>query len=49
MQSFENSKGLMSLFVENKETELKLLYDLYRPVKDGLKPIADLYKNFLVK
>jgi cullin 1 len=39
----------MNLFVESKEAEIKLLYKLYRPVKDGLKPIADMYKSFLVK
>lgn len=39
----------MNLFVESKEAEIKLLYKLYRPVKDGLKPIAEIYKSFLVK
>ena len=46
---YENPKGLVSLFVHCKEPEMKLLYKLYRPIKDGLKPIHDLYRAFLVK
>ena len=26
-----------------------MLYRLYSPIKDGLKPMADLYKAFLIK
>ena len=47
--NFELPRGLLSLFVLNKEAELKLLFKLYRPIKDGLKPIADLYKAYLVR
>ena len=49
MQNYENPRGLVSLFVQTQEEEMKLLYKLYKPIKDGLKPIADLYKAFLVK
>jgi hypothetical protein len=49
MLNYETPRGLVSLFVETKEEEMKLLYKLYRPIKDGLKPIADLYKAYLVK
>lgn len=47
--NFEQPRGLLSLFVLNKEADLKLLFKLYRPIKDGLKPIADLYKAYLVR
>lgn len=47
--NFEQPRGLLSLFVLSKEADLKLLFKLYRPIKDGLKPIADLYKAFLVR
>lgn len=39
----------MSLFVESKESDMKLLFKLYRTIKDGLKPVAELYKSFLVR
>ena len=48
-QNYDNPRGLVSLFVESKEAEMKLLYKLYRPIKDGLKPVADLYKAYLVR
>lgn len=34
----------MTLFVQNNFDALKLLYKLYSPVKEGLKPIADKFK-----
>ena len=36
--------GIMTLFVQNNFDALKLLYKLYSPVKEGLKPIADKFK-----
>jgi cullin 1 len=47
--NFEQPRGLLSLFVLSKEADLKLLFKLYRPIKEGLKPIADLYKAYLVR
>jgi hypothetical protein len=44
---FENAKGAVKLFVNGEEDDLRLLYKLYRPTKDGLKPIADFYRAFL--
>ena len=40
--------GIQSLFDQNNFESLKLLYQLYCPVKDGLKPIGDKFKNQLV-
>ena len=37
----------MTLFKENNFEALKLLYRLYNPVKEGLKPIADKFKQQL--
>ena len=34
----------MSLFAQNNQEALKLLYKLYCPVAEGLKPIADKFK-----
>ena len=34
----------MTLFKQNNFEALKLLYKLYNPVKEGLKPIADKFK-----
>lgn len=48
-QNFDNASGLVSFFVHSKEKELAMLYRLYSPIKDGLKPIADVYKSFLIK
>ena len=36
--------GIMTLFKQNNFEALKLLYKLYNPVKEGLKPIADKFK-----
>ena len=36
--------GIMTLFKQNNFEALQLLYKLYNPVKDGLKPIADKFK-----
>ena len=34
----------MTLFAQNNFDALTLLYKLYSPVKEGLKPIADKFK-----
>lgn len=39
----------MTLFVQNNFDALKLLYKLYSPVKEGLKPIADKFKYQLTE
>lgn len=36
--------GISALFRENNFEALKMLYKLYCPVKDGLKPIAEKFK-----
>jgi len=40
--------GIQSLFDYNNLETLKLLYELYSPVKDGLRPICDRFKNQLI-
>jgi hypothetical protein len=39
--------GILTLFIQNNFEALKLLYRLYQPVKEGLKPIADKFKQQL--
>jgi len=43
-----SSCSLKSLFTEDKQYEIKMLYTLYKPIKDGLKPVADIYKSHLI-
>ena len=50
MELLDHSQGgIQSLFDQNNFETLKLLYDLYSPVKDGLKPIGERFKNQLIK
>ena len=37
----------MTLFAQNNYESLRLLYKLYSPVKDGLKPVSDKFKDQL--
>lgn len=37
----------MALFVQNNYDALKLIYRLYKPIDNGLKPIADKFKQQL--
>ena len=37
--------GIKSLFQNNNFEALKLLYKLYNPIEDGLKPVAEKFKQ----
>ena len=41
--------GIRQLFYQNNFEDLKLLYRLYSPLKEGLKPIADRFKQQLTE
>jgi len=41
--------GLSPLFDEERLDELSLLFKLYSPVENGLKPIADSFKAFVIQ
>jgi cullin 1 len=34
--------------MEDKHDDIKMLYVLYKPIKEGLKPVADIYKSHLI-
>ena len=48
MQLINGNAGLITLFNQNNYEALKLIYKLYQPVNDGLKPIADKFKLQLI-
>ena len=41
--------GIQVLFAQDKFDSLKLLYKLYCPIQDGMKPISDKFKLQLIQ
>ena len=42
------SGGLNQLFHEERLDDLKLVFKLYSPIENGLKPVADRFKQYVI-